>query len=162
MCDSDSVAEIESAGARAFRLYSPNKAYGLTGVRGAYVIAPRVDRRLALQAPSWVIGRDAEAMLTASVRPKARAWLDETIPRFVAWRLQLSRALRESGLAVRESPTTFLMADVGNAARVAHRLRQQRIRVRDASSFGLRRWIRLSAQGPSARRALLAALEHVL
>ncbi len=162
MCDSASMAEIESAAARALRLYSPNKAYGLTGVRGAYVIAPRIDRRLALQAPSWVIGRDAEAMLAASVRPKARAWLEESIPRFVAWRLQLSRSLRERGLAVRESPTTFLMAEVGNATRVAHRLRQQRIRVRDASSFGLRRWIRLSAQRPTARRALLAALEHAL
>jgi len=162
MCDCVAIEEIESAGARAFRLYSPNKAYGLTGVRGAYVIAPRIDRRLALQAPSWVIGRDAEAMLAASVRRKARLWLEETIPRFTAWRLQLSRSLRESGLAVRESPTTFLMAEVGNATRVARRLRQQRIRVRDATSFGLSRWIRLSAQGPSARRALLAALEHAL
>jgi histidinol-phosphate aminotransferase len=162
MCDSALIAEIESAGARAFRLYSPNKAYGLTGVRGAYLIAPRVDRRLALRAPSWVIGRDAEAMLAASVHPQARAWLDKTIPKFVGWRLQLSRALRECGLSVRESPTTFLMAEVGNATRVARRLRQQHIRVRDASSFGLRRWIRLSAQGPAARRALLAALEQAL
>jgi histidinol-phosphate aminotransferase len=162
MCDGGALAEIEAAGTRAFRLYSPNKAYGLTGVRGAYVITPRVDRRLALQAPSWVIGRDAEAMLSASVRPKARVWLERTIPRFAAWRVQLSQSLCECGLLVRESPTTFLMVQVGDATRVTHRLRQQRIRVRDATSFGLNRWIRLSAQGPQARKALLAALEHAL
>ncbi len=162
MCESGAVAGIEEAAARAFRLYSPNKAYGLTGVRGAYVITPRIERRLALQAPSWVIGRDAEAMLSAGVRPEARAWLQQTIPLFVHWRSQLSRSLRERGLPVRESPTTFLMAEVGNAAQVARRLRQQRVRVRDASSFGLRRWIRMSAQEPKARRALLAALTDAL
>lgn len=162
MCECAALADIEAAGAGAFRLYSPNKAHGLTGVRGAYVITPRPDRRLALQAPSWVIGRDAEAMLSACVQPGARMWLDGTIPRFAAWRRQLSRSLRETGLAVRESPTTFLMAHVGNATRVTARLRQQRIRVRDATSFGLREWIRVSAQGPRAQRALLAALELAL
>jgi histidinol-phosphate aminotransferase len=162
MCHPGTIAEVEVAAARAIRLYSPNKAYGLTGVRGAYAITPRVDRRLALKAPSWVIGRDAEAMLGASVRPAARAWLQQTIPRFAAWRLELSRALRDCGLAVRESPATFLMAQVGDAARVAQRLRQQQIRVRDATSFGLSHWIRVSAQAPRARRALLAALERAL
>jgi histidinol-phosphate aminotransferase len=162
MCEPIAVAGIEDAAARAFRLYSPNKSYGLTGVRGAYVITPRIERRLSLQAPSWVIGRDAEAMLSAGVRPAARAWLRQSIPQFVRWRSQLSRSLRERGLTVRESPTTFLMAEVGDAARVAHRLRQRRVRVRDASSFGLERWIRVSAQEPKARRALLAALAHAL
>jgi histidinol-phosphate aminotransferase len=162
MCESAVITDIEAAGARAFRLYSPNKAHGLTGVRGAYVITPRAGRRLALQAPSWVIGRDAEAMLSACVQLRARTWLGSTIPRFATWRKELSHALRECGLAVRESPTTFLMAQVGNAARVTQRLREQRIRVRDATSFGLREWIRVSAQGPQARRALLAALQIVL
>ena len=162
MCDGGVTPGIEEAAARAFRLYSPNKAYGLTGVRGAYVITPRIERRLAWHAPSWVIGRDAEAMLSAGVRADARTWLQQTIPQFVRWRSQLSQSLRERGLTVRESSTTFLLAEVGDAAQVARRLRQRRVRVRDASSFGLSRWIRLSAQEPQARRALLAALAQAL
>jgi histidinol-phosphate aminotransferase len=162
MCEPAAIADIEAAGARAYRLYSPNKAHGLTGVRGAYVITPRIDRRLALQAPSWVIGREAEAMLSACIQPRARAWLGSTIPKFAAWRKELSRSLREGGLAVRESPSTFLLAEVGNATRVTRRLREHRIRVRDATSFGLERWIRVSAQGPQAHRALLAALRVAL
>jgi histidinol-phosphate aminotransferase len=34
--------------------------------------------------------------------------------------------------------------------------------VRDCSSFGLKQWIRLSAQPPAAQKALLAALESAL
>ncbi len=162
MCESPNLALIEAAASRAFRLYSPNKAYGLTGVRGAYVITPRVDRRLALQSSSWVIGRDAEAMLLASVEPVARAWLKQVIPNFVRWRLRLAHVLRERGLSVRESPATFLLCRVGNATGVAARLREQGVRVRDGSSFGLRQWIRLSGQAPKAQRALLDALGNAL
>jgi histidinol-phosphate/aromatic aminotransferase/cobyric acid decarboxylase-like protein len=36
------------------------------------------------------------------------------------------------------------------------------VRVRDTSSFGLRQWIRLSAQPPAAQKALLAALRSAL
>jgi histidinol-phosphate aminotransferase len=162
LCDGPSAAVIEAAAAGAYRLYSPNKAFGLTGVRGAYVITPRIDRRIARAAPSWVIGRDAVAMLGAATETPAGAWLAQGKPEWLRWRARLARGLRQLGLAVRESPATFLLANVGDAARVSARLRRHEVRVRDCSSFGLREWIRLSAQPPAAQRALFAALKTAL
>jgi histidinol-phosphate aminotransferase len=162
LCGSARVAEIEAAASRAWRLYSPNKAFGLTGVRGAYLIAPRPVRRLGDEAPSWVIGRDAVAMLETCIQRPAREWLQESIPLLWRWRAQLADGLRRLRREARESPATFLLVDVGDAGRVSRRLREAGIRVRDASSFGLRRWIRLSAQPAPARKALLAALVRLL
>ena len=162
LCGDAPLAAIEAASRGAYRLYSPNKAYGLTGVRGAYLVAPRIDRRLALAAPSWVIGRDAVALLEAAVEPRARAWLGRTIPRIAQWRSMLGRSLRQIGLQVRDGPATFLLVNVRDAARVARRLRRGGVRVRDGSPFGLPEWIRLSAQPPRAQKALLAALRNAL
>jgi histidinol-phosphate aminotransferase len=66
------------------------------------------------------------------------------------------------GFSVRESPATFLLAKVGRATQIAAHLRRHGVRVRDGSSFGLRQWIRLSAQPPGAQKALLAALKNAL
>lgn len=162
LCGGRRAAEIEEAAAAAWRLYSPNKAFGLTGVRGAYLIAPQPVPRLADEAPSWVIGRDAVAMLAASLEPAAREWLRRSIPRLWRWRMQLAEGLRRLRLEVRESPATFLLVEVGNGGRVSKRLRECGIRVRDARSFGLERWIRLSAQRAPARRQLLAELARCL
>ena len=158
LCGSAQASAIEAAAADAWRLYSPNKALGLTGVRGAYLIAPRTAGRVVDEAPSWVIGRDAVAMLETSLEPAARGWLAESIPKLWRWRTQLADGLRGLRLTVRESPATFLLVEVGNGSGVAARLRAAGIRVRDARSFGLPRWIRLSAQAAPARKALLAAL----
>lgn len=162
LCDASLAAAIETAAGRAYRLYSPNKAFGLTGVRGAYLITPRIDRRLAIAAPSWVIGRDAVAFLEAACDPQARAWLAQGLPQLQRWRMRLARSLQQLGLKVRESPATFLMAKVGDARHVAAHLRNHDLRVRDGSSFGLRQWIRLSAQPVQAQKALMAALRVAL
>jgi histidinol-phosphate aminotransferase len=162
LCDGAHAAAIEAAAAPAYRLYSPNKAFGLTGVRGAYLVTPRIDRRIAKAAPSWVIGRDAVAMLEAAMEPRAREWLARGRPEWLRWRARLARGLQQLGVAVRESPATFLLANVGNAARVSAHLRRHDVRVRDCSSFGLRQWIRLSAQPPAAQKALLTALKGAL
>jgi histidinol-phosphate aminotransferase len=162
LCDASHAAAIEAAAVGAYRLYSPNKAFGLTGVRGAYLITPRIDRRISNAAPSWVIGRDAVALLESAAEPRARKWLAQGIPQVKRWRTRLARSLRQMGLPVRESPATFLLAKVGSATRVTAYLRSHDVRVRDCTSFGLRQWIRLSAQPPGAQKALLAALKSAL
>ena len=162
LCGGTLAAAIEAAAAKAWRLYSPNKAFGVTGVRGAYLIAPRPVCRLVDEAPSWVIGRDAVAMLEACIEQPARAWLAASTPRLWRWRTELAEGLRRLRLEVRESPATFLLVDVGDGGRVGKGLRAAGIRVRDARSFGLERCIRLSAQRPPARKALLAVLARCL
>jgi histidinol-phosphate aminotransferase len=156
------MRDLERAASRAYRLYSPNKAFGLTGVRGAYLIAPRPEPDLIAQAPSWVIGRDAVAMLEAVTEPAALLWLAQALPRLHRWRRMLAASLGKLGLAVRESPASFVLTEVGSGSQVSQRLRERGIRVRDATSFGLPQWVRISAQRPRTQRALIDALRAVL
>jgi histidinol-phosphate aminotransferase len=158
LCGPEHAAAIEAAAKHAYRLYSPNKAYGVTGVRGAYLIAPRLHRHLSTAAPSWVIGRDAVTFLETAIQPESRQWLARGLPELTRWRTRLADSLLQLGLPVRASPASFLMTQVGDASRVTAHLRRRDLRVRDASSFGLHQWIRLSAQAPAAQKALIAAL----
>jgi histidinol-phosphate aminotransferase len=84
------------------------------------------------------------------------------MPQLKRWRARTALLLQQLGLPVCESPATFLLANVENAARIAAQLRDHDVRVRDCSSFGLPQWIRLSAQPPAAQKALLTALKSVL
>uniref|UniRef100_A0A831U693 histidinol-phosphate transaminase n=1 Tax=Thermus islandicus TaxID=540988 RepID=A0A831U693_9DEIN len=145
-----------------FRLYSPNKAHGLTGVRAGYLVGPLDLTHFRNLAPSWPVSVYGEALLLGHLDPAAQAWLRESRRELYRLRRLLAEGLRELGLEVRESPANFLLARVGGATEVARALRERGVRVRDCTSFGLPEWIRLSAQREEAIRALLEALEGVL
>ena len=146
--------------ARAFRLFAPNKAHGLTGVRAGYLVAPAAEPAalLAEAAPSWVIGAAEVAFLRAQAGAEARTWLRGTLPTLVAWRHRLAALLRERGYEVREGAANFLMARMGADAPAF--LRARGLRVRPLFDKGLPDWARLSAQPPAALAALAAALEE--
>lgn len=146
----------------AWLLFGPNKAHGLTGVRAGYLVAPLDLAYFQNLAPSWPVSVYGEALLEGHLDRKAQEWLEGS--KRELWRLRrlLAQGLRELGLEVRESPANFLLARVGRATEVARALRERGIRVRDATSFGLPQWIRLSAQREEATQALLGALAQVL
>ena len=156
LCPDDVIDD--AAASEAVRLYAPNKAFGLTGLRAGYAVTPSGWPSLDALAPSWVIGTAEVAFLAATVTEAARTWLAECRPVLAAWRRSLAGGLGARGLAVRESPATFLLARVGDAGAVALRLRSEGLRVRDCSSFGLPDWVRLAAAPPPWRDELLAAL----
>ncbi|GGM93503.1 aspartate aminotransferase [Thermus composti] len=147
---------------KAFWLYSPNKAHGLTGVRAGYLVGPVDLTPFQHLAPSWPVSVHGEALLLGHLDPGAQAWLAESKGELFRLRRLLARGLRGLGLEVRESPANFLLVRVERATEVALALRERGLRVRDCTSFGLREWLRLSAQKEEAIRALLAALEEVL
>ncbi|WP_018112048.1 pyridoxal phosphate-dependent aminotransferase [Thermus igniterrae] len=147
---------------RAWRLYSPNKAHGLTGVRAGYLVAPLDLTHFQHLAPSWPVSVYGEALLLGHLDPEARAWLAESRSTLHRLRRLLAQGLRGLGLEVRESPANFLLVRVGEATAVARALRERGIRVRDATSFGLPQWLRLSAQPEEAIQVLIEALEAVL
>ena len=79
---------------RLWQLCTPNKALGLTGVRAAYALAPvgAADEVQALEAaaPSWVLGAEGVALLTAWTTPAVQRWLADSLPTLREWkRLQL-------------------------------------------------------------------------
>lgn len=155
----------EAARGLVFELHSPNKALGLTGVRGAYAIAPAAVEgpvaawldALDAAAPSWPLGAHAVALLGAWVRPDTQQWLAESRQTLRAWKRSQLAMLRDEGAEVLPSVANFFCARLPAPA-TACALRALDIAVRDTASFGLPGWVRLSVQPPAAQ----AALEHAL
>lgn len=142
----------------AWQLWAPNKAHGVTGVRAAYVLAPAGDAARLRRAPSWVLSAHGAAFLATLPTAPAQRWVERTRAVLWRWRDELAADLRAADVPVHVGGANFLLAAVGDAATTAARLRAVGIRVRDATSFGLPDTLRLSAQPPAARAALVAAL----
>lgn len=148
-----------------FELHTPNKALGLTGMRGAYVLAPADDTGhhgqlvKALQAaePSWPLGAHAVALLTAWTEPDTQQWLAESLHRLRSWTAELRGGLQARGLAPQPSVTPFLCALLPSVA-TPEWLRARGLAVRCTASFGLAGHMRVSAQPPAATAALLQAM----
>jgi histidinol-phosphate aminotransferase len=154
---------------RVFQLHSPNKALGLTGVRGAYAVAPAGDaartRTLctALRAaePSWPLGAHGVAMLTAWTEPATQGWLRDSLPLQRRWTDALRSGMKALGLEPLASDTPFFCARRPTRAG-AEWLHARGLSVRDTASFGLPGRMRVSAQPPEATQALLQALREAL
>lgn len=144
-----------------WQLWSPNKALGLTGVRAAYAIAPlgaEADvRALEALAASWPIGVHGEAMLQAWTHADVQLWLAHSRTTLAMWATALRKMLCRHGWTCQPSDTPYLCAQPPLALDLTV-LRLGDIKLRDAASFGLPGWYRLSAQAPAA----LAALDAVL
>jgi histidinol-phosphate aminotransferase len=148
------------------QLWSPNKLHGLTGVRGAYLVLPvtqhpRINpETLNTIAPSWVLGADGIALLQAHVHPEATQFLLETAPTLRAWKNHQDRRLVESGWQSESSGLHYgLWRPPIQPSYRAHwhtRLREEGIKLRDASSFGRPGWVRLVCRAPGDVEELLA------
>ncbi len=145
---------------QAWQLMSPNKALGLTGVRGAYAVAPpdAGELRVALQrlAPSWPLGAHGVVMLAGWSTDETQAWLADCLPTLREWKRQQLACCAELGWLAGESVTPFFVAQ-GVGAPWLPRLREQGVKLRDTTLMGLPGHVRLSVQAPQAQQALRAA-----
>lgn len=146
---------------RVWQLWSPNKALGLTGVRGAYAIAPADAAGPAAQlqalAPSWPLGADGHALLLAWCEPAAQQWLDASRATLRGWKERQLALCRGLGWTVQASQVNFFVAGHPLLPVVLGGLRQRGVQLRDCASFGLSGQFRLSVQPPAAQEALAAA-----
>ena len=147
----------DAALAKTWQLWSPNKALGLTGIRGAYAIAPQTDADMAsmmrAQAPSWPLGTHAVTMLMAWTTPEVQTWVAHSRETLREWkRTQLDLL---SAWCCLPSDANFFCIQ---ASLDAERLRAQGIKLRDATSFGLPGHWRLSVQPPHAQQVLWTEL----
>jgi histidinol-phosphate aminotransferase len=104
---------------QVWQLYSPNKALGLTGIRGAYAIAPnektsstashnaRLKMRLQQLAASWPVGAHAHTMLNAWTQPETQAWLAQSLLSLADWKAQQIQACEHLGWRVLNSNANF-------------------------------------------------------
>ena len=146
---------------RAWQLWSPNKALGLTGLRAAYAIAPQGDEAgaagMEALAPSWPVGAHGVALLQTWCDAKTQHWLADSLVILRAWKVRQQAICRELGWSVLPGDTPFYCAQVPLTPGRAASLRQAGIRLRDATSFGLPGHARLSVQPPEAQDALRTA-----
>ncbi|RZL99887.1 MAG: aminotransferase class I/II-fold pyridoxal phosphate-dependent enzyme [Variovorax sp.] len=149
---------------RVWQLWTPNKALGLTGVRAAYAIAPlegsELVEDLRCMAPSWAAGSQGVAMLEGWCDAAAQDWMTSSRALLRAWRTRQLALCGELGWRLQPTVANFLCADPGvvDLTAWASSLRDQGIKVRDATSFGLRDHCRIAVLAPHAQDALRAAL----
>ena len=150
---------------RVWRLYSPNKALGLTGVRAAYAIAPLHAQDAVAQlnalAPSWPLGAHGVALLQAWTQTDTQQWLAHSLETLRGWKTRQLALLQSLGWECRPSDAPFFSARPSHAIDVAA-LRAQGIKLRDTASMGLPGWWRISVQPPVAQDALASALQSQL
>jgi histidinol-phosphate aminotransferase len=144
-----------------WRLWTPNKAMGLTGVRGAYAIAPLRAHREVIEldrmAPSWPIGAHAVALLRAWVSSAAQDWLAGSLAQLRQWKQAQVDGLLRHGWRCLPSEANYFCGRAPHAINEAA-LRTHGVKLRNAQSFGLPGHWRLSVQPPQAQAALRAAL----
>lgn len=150
---------------RAWQLWTPNKALGLTGVRAAYAIAPLdaartagMADRLSRLAPSWPLGAHGVALLEAWTLAETQAWLAASRERLRDWKREQQALCTSLGWSVLPSVANYFCArpDVPYAPRSAA-LREAGIQLRDARSFGLPGHLRLAVLPPASQAALAHA-----
>jgi len=161
-----------SARNRVWQLWSPNKALGLTGVRGAYLLAPEDGTETgqcwaaALQAlaPSWPLGVHGVAMLEVWCRPSVQNWLRDSRSRLRDWKTQQLAMLEGLGWECQPSEANYVLArplwatEEAQATATARWRQAHGVKVRNATSFGWPGWVRLGVRPPASQQALKDAV----
>lgn len=148
---------------QVWQLWTPNKAMGLTGVRGAYAIAPlhalAEARAIDQLAPSWVLGAHAVALLEAWVLPAAQDWLAHSLQTLREWKREQRDLLNEGGWRTLPSEANYFCAAPPRPFD-AQALRAAGLKLRDTTSFGLPGHWRLGVLPPEAQAELHLALRQ--
>lgn len=150
-----------------WQLWSPNKALGLTGIRGAYAIAPLGAEALVLtlrqSAFSWPLGSHAVTMLEVWTTPQVQTWLAQSLLTLSEWKARQINLCRKLDWTVLPSVANFYCATPPLSGRVdsavlLKKLRLDGIKLRDTTSFGLAGSFRLRVMSPEVQDALYFAL----
>lgn len=168
---SGSLALDESGLEHAWRLITPNKALGLTGIRAAYFIAPSaisastLTARMRLLAPSWPLGAHGVALLQSWATMDAHRWLANCRATLRTWKERQLNLLSAAGWQPEKGEAgmaNFLVmtCDHLDMKTSLIALRQQGIKLRDCSSFGLPGRARMAVVAPSVQDALMEALRQ--
>lgn len=152
-----------------WQLITPNKALGLTGIRGAYVIAPLQAEswhyELESRAASWPLGSHAVAMLMAWNTPSVQNWLVQSRAVLREWKLRQIALCLELGWQVLPSVCNFFCvsppSDIQeNRTDFLRAMRAQGIKLRHAGSFGLDTCFRMRVLPPAMQDAFYRAVKQ--
>ena len=142
-------------------LRSITKDHALAGVRAAFAVGPaHLMAAVERGRVPWAASTVAQAAALAALSGEGSAHAAATIPRLRAERERLESTFARLRMPTVRTATHFILAAVGDAARLAARLRGGHgIQVRDCASFGLPGHIRVAARTPAENVELIRALE---
>ena len=144
-------------------LRSITKDHALAGLRAAFAIGPEpVIVALERARVPWAASAPAQAAAVAALGDAAESHLGATVPRLRDERARLEAAFARAGIRTLPSRTHYFLAEVGDATALRARLlREWGIKVRDCTSVGLPRHIRVAARTPAENNLLIQAVEAV-
>ena len=137
-------------------LRSLTKDHALPGLRLGYLLAqPDLAHAIEAVRPPWSVNAGALRAGLATLRPAARQHVDRARAVVATSRGVLTDGLAQLGYPVEPSHANFLIADVANARAFRRALLPHRLVVRDCTSFGLVRHVRIACKLPDECARLL-------
>lgn len=175
----------ESAIDAAWTVWSPNKALGLCGVRGAYAIAPLdvaqrsqtspkshrsrkwqgLANKLRELEPSWVLSAEASAMLSTWVTEPVQSWLADSLEQLRLLKAAQLNRLEECGIRYQISASNFFVVQLAAEPQLhAHRLKEllhHGVALRDTTSMGLPNCARMRVHTELAQMSFQSAWRRI-
>lgn len=141
-------------------LRSMTKDYALAGLRLGYAItSKKIISVLKRAKPPWNVSSVAQKAGIFAL--KADGYLEECQQKIREAKQFLIEGLKGLGLSPLPSPTNFFLVKVGDATALRQALLTRGILVRDCTSFGLPKYIRLAPRSIAECQRLLLALREV-
>jgi histidinol-phosphate aminotransferase len=146
---------------RVVVIRSLTKNFGLAGLRLGYAVAePIVVEALSRTRPPWTVNALAQAAGLAALGDEQHLREGRLLARRA--KAYLVDGLGRLGLACVPSRTNFWLVEVADAAELRRQLLMRGLLVRDCTSFGLPRHIRLAARPLPECERLLGAIERLV
>jgi L-threonine-O-3-phosphate decarboxylase len=156
----DSLVDLVASG-HLFLLRSLTKDYALAGLRLGYGVAtPAIAAVLRTAQPPWSVNAAAQACGVASLG--ATDHLERARQEVWTARVELVAGLERLGYAVVPPAANFLLVEVGDAPAFRARLLPHGLVVRDCTSFGLPRHVRIGVRTQAECGRLLSVLLEAL
>lgn len=146
---------------RVLLLRSMTKDFGLAGLRLGYLLArPDVIAAARRLQPEWSVSAAAQAAGVAALADAAHVRRGREV--VAEGKAYLVDALTTMGLPVQAGAANFILVEVGDAPASRSALLRRGLAVRDCTSFGLPRHIRVGVRRLDECERLVAALAGVL
>ena len=155
----DTIPQLRHGGVAILR--SMTKDHALAGVRLGYLVAEAdLIAMMGELQPSWSVNAVAQAAGLAALGDEPH--LDEARRVVSESKRYLCEALATLGIPTDDSAANFILARVGNAPKIRTALLQRGIAVRDCTSFGLPKHIRIAIRRREECAILVEALREEL
>jgi len=139
-------------------LRSMTKDYAIAGLRLGYAVGhPKIIAALKRVQPPWSVNGMAQAAGVAALADSN--FLQNTLPKLWRDKQILMDGLTATGYTPNPSTTHYFLMPVENAPTFRKKLLQQRLQVRDCTSFGLPNYVRIATRRGEENGRLVEAMK---